>query len=278
MKIKEAYQDLKPKQKMIADYFLEVDFEGINASIDEIARIIGTSVASISRFCKKLNYDNFQRFKISLSQDLKYSSDVVLPIFRATDDDDLVIQKVFAEAVTNLHDTEKRVEFGLLKQAVEKIVTCEMLYFIGQGGSGGVCSLGRILFSHIGYKTVALVDTYETWVCMGHVKSNYVVVGISHTGKTAIVVNAVREARKNGAFTIAITNYPDSQLAKSAHIALLTACYEGRIHFAQSNSMITQIALLNALYLLTASRCSHPVIENVNKIEGYVSSHIRMKK
>ena len=41
--IKVEYNDLKPGQKKIADYFLNIDFEGLNGTIEEIAEDIGTS-------------------------------------------------------------------------------------------------------------------------------------------------------------------------------------------------------------------------------------------
>ncbi len=276
-KIKETYKQLKPVQKRIADYFLEVDSEGIHATIDEIAETIGTSVASISRFCKKLGFDSFQRFKITLSQDLKYEPDVVLPIFKMNDNEDLSIRKVFSEAITNLQNTELAVDFESIKKVVEGLRKSAVIYFFGHGGSGGVGYLGEVLFSHIGYKAQSLIDSYAMTVCAAHMKKNDALIGISHTGTTRSVVDSVRTAKQNGALTVAITNYKDSPLAAIADYTLLTACYEGRIHVAQSNSIVAQVTLLNTLYLLAAAKSNEEVILKVNEIERSVNTHLRTK-
>ena len=124
--IKVVYNELKPVQKKIADYFLDIDFEGLNSSIDEIANAIGTSVASISRFCKRLGYDSFKRFKITISRDLQYEPEQILPIFNRDDEPSLSIRKVFSEAVTNLQATEGVVDFAAVSEVAERISRCEI--------------------------------------------------------------------------------------------------------------------------------------------------------
>ena len=275
--INTIYNELKPVQKKIAEYFLEADFDSLNTSIEEIARITGTSVASLSRFCKKLGYDSFQHFKISFSRDLKYEPDFVLPIFKMDDDPSLCIRKVFSEAITNLQATEGTLNFDLTVKAVDRIVESEMLYFFGNGGSGGIGYLGELLFSHIGFKAVSITDPYKMIITAGHADSGSLIIGLSHSGRTKSVIEALRIGKKNGAFTIGITNYSKSSLAALADIALLTACHERRMHFAQSNSMVAQLTLLRVLYILTASRSTERTVQKVNDIEQYVSLHIRSK-
>jgi hypothetical protein len=47
-----------------------------------------------------------------------------------------------------------------------------------------------------------------------------VAVAFSYSGQTLVVVEAVRQARKNGAHTIAVTNHADSLSAKAADLVL----------------------------------------------------------
>lgn len=277
MKIKTLYHDLNPAQKNIAAFFLETDVNGLGSSIDEIAGRVGTSVASISRFCKKLGYESFGQFKIALSQDKTYEPDLLLPIFKPTDDADVCIHKAFSEAVTNLKDTEAKVDFGVIKKVVELLAESETVYFFGFGGSGGTGKLGELMLSHLGYKTKAVTDPYQMSVCSGHLEQGDLVFGISHTGRNKFVVDAVKIAGGKGAVTVAITNYGHSSLAKAAEFCLETSCYEGRVHFAQSNSMVAQITILNAIYLLAASIGGEEVIRQVDNIEEYCQRSLRLK-
>jgi DNA-binding MurR/RpiR family transcriptional regulator len=275
--IKAIYNTLRPVQKKIADFFLSADFESLYSSIDEIAIKTGTSVASISRFCKNLGFESFQHFKMSFSRDLKYEPDTVLPIFSVDDDPDLSIRKVFSEVMTNLQATEGTVSFSSAVEAAKKILQSEILFFFGLGGSGGVGYLGELLFSHIGYKAVSVIDPYKMIVTAGHADTRSVIIALSHSGRTESVIKAAEIAKGNRACVIGITNYSKSSLAALCDITLLTACHERRIHFAQSDSMVSQITLIRVLYILTASHSATTTVQKVNKIEHHVNHHIRAK-
>jgi DNA-binding MurR/RpiR family transcriptional regulator len=275
--LKTVYNTLKPVQRKIADYFLSADFESLDSSIEDVAYRSGTSVASISRFCKWLGYDSFGQFKITLSRDLKYEPDTVLPIFQMDDDPELIIRKVFSEAVTNLQATEGVVEFRAIKRAAERIIKRRNVYFFGLGGSGKVGSFGEVWFSHIGYNARAIIDPYEMIVKAGYADGGYNIVGLSHSGATKPVVEATEVAKYNGAFTIGITNYDRSPLARMVDVLLLTACPERRVHFAQSNSMVAQSTILRALYILAASKSRGLVEDRVNSIEKNVNYRLRKK-
>jgi len=80
-RINTLYNDLKPIQRIIVDYFLGADFDSLNVSIEEVASRTGTSVASISRLYKKLGFESFQHLKMSITLELKYEPDNILPIF-----------------------------------------------------------------------------------------------------------------------------------------------------------------------------------------------------
>ena len=277
-RLKTSYGDLKPVQRIIADYFLGTDFESLNASIEEVAKKSGTSVASVSRFCKMLGYESFQHFKMSLSRDIKYEPKRVLPDFNTEDDPELVIRKVFSEAVFNLQATEGTVDFQGIKTAAERIVKSRVLYFYGVGGSGKAGAIGEEWFSHIGYNVRSLSDMYEMLVTAEHAEHGYTVVALSHSGLTAPVVNAASIARSHGACIVGVTNYRRSPLAEVSDVLLLTACPERRVHVVRSNSIVAQSTILRALYMLAAVRSRKGVEQSVGRIEDHVSALLRKTK
>jgi DNA-binding MurR/RpiR family transcriptional regulator len=274
--IQGIYRDLRPTQRRIADYLLSLGFDDLNAPIDQYARRIGTSIASISRFCARIGYDSFQMLKIALSREMQAPDDTVLPIFAADDNPQLSIRKVFAEAVANLQATEAAISFPTLIAVAERAARCERLYFLGLGGSGGVGLLAEVMFSGLGFNAKALSDPYGMLLCAGHVRRSHLVFGLSHSGNTREVVQAVRTARDRGAYTVGITNYPRSPLAETVHAALVTSCHEHRVHFARSNSMAAQLTLIRALYILVASRASPESLQEVNRIEQAVNRSLRL--
>jgi RpiR family transcriptional regulator, carbohydrate utilization regulator len=275
--IKTVYNELKPVQKKIADYFLNLDFEGLHNSIEVIAGDIGTSVASISRFCKYIGYDSFKRFKMTFSRDLQYEPVQVLPIFHQDDEPELSVKKVFAEAITNIQATEGALNTENLIRVAERLRAAEMIYFFGFGGSGKVGELGEIQFSHLGYRAKSVIDPYEMMVCAGHTNKGDVFICISHTGRQKQLIEAAGTAQANGAMIIGITNYGESPLAVLADMNILTACHERQVHFAQSNSMVAQLTLIRALYILIASKSAERIINKVGTIESIVNKNLRVK-
>jgi DNA-binding MurR/RpiR family transcriptional regulator len=277
-RLKTSYGDLKPMQRIIADYFLGTDFESLNASIEEVAKKSGTSVASVSRFCKMLGYESFQHFKMSLSRDIKYEPKQVIPDFNTEDDPELVIRKVFSEAVFNLQATEGAVDFAGMRTAAEHIIKSRVIYFYGLGGSGKAGAIGEEWFSHIGYTARSLSDAYEMLVTAEHAGSRYTVIALSHSGLTAPVVNAANIARSHGACIVGVTNYRNSPLAEVADVLLLTACPERGVHVVRSNSIVAQSTILRALYMLAAVRSKRGVEQSVGRIEDHVSTLLRKTK
>ena len=81
-----------------------------------------------------------------------------------------------------------------------------------------------------------------------------IAVGISHSGRSQITVEALKIAKAGGSTTVGISNYLKSPLDKYSDIFLCTSFEEHRVKVAALTSRIAQICLLDALYLLTA-RC-----------------------
>lgn len=82
-------------------------------------------------------------------------------------------------------------------------------------------------------------------------------IGLSQSGMGTDVVEAVRRAREEGALTLGITNFEDSDLAKSADEVML-------LHAGPENSVAatkTYTSTLAALALLTAMTSGDPALE-----------------
>lgn len=68
----------------------------------------------------------------------------------------------------------------------------------------------------VGLATPSLFSIYESPPIFG----NALVIGISQSGKSPDIVSVVAEARRQGALTAAITNFPDSDLGQQADFVL----------------------------------------------------------
>jgi glutamine---fructose-6-phosphate transaminase (isomerizing) len=121
---------------------------------------------------------------------------------------------------------------------------------VGHGSSDNAASYGVYAFG-IQAAWTALRDSislsvyYRAETDLQH----SVVVGLSQSGRTPDVVAYVERARKRGAFTVAVTNEPGSELARAAEVTLpLAAGSENAV--AASKTYMNQIA---SLFLLSGA-------------------------
>jgi DNA-binding MurR/RpiR family transcriptional regulator len=81
-----------------------------------------------------------------------------------------------------------------------------------------------------------------------------VAVGLSHTGTTVDTIDALREARRNGATTVAVTNFPWSPITEIADFVLLTAARETAFRSGAMTSRIAQLTVVDCLFVVLAQR------------------------
>ncbi|HST26033.1 MAG TPA: SIS domain-containing protein, partial [Gaiellaceae bacterium] len=96
-----------------------------------------------------------------------------------------------------------------------------LVRMVGHGSSDNAASYGVYAFGLLP-KLTALRDSISLTVYYGTEldMSGSLVIGLSQSGKTPDVVEYVARARRAGAFTVAITNDPDSDLAATAEALL----------------------------------------------------------
>jgi len=98
----------------------------------------------------------------------------------------------------------------------------------------------------------AYSDSQEILIQALRMKKSEIALGFSHSGRTKITVEALRLASENGAVAIGISNYLQSPLHKVSEIFLCTAFPENRVKAAALSSLLAQLCLIDALYLLIA--------------------------
>ncbi|MGH8921318.1 MAG: MurR/RpiR family transcriptional regulator, partial [Acidimicrobiales bacterium] len=76
----------------------------------------------------------------------------------------------------------------------------------------------------------------------------------SHTGTTIDTVEAVGEARSHGATTVAVTNFPRSDIARAVDLVLTTAARETTFRSGAMASRIAALSLVDCLFVAVAQR------------------------
>jgi glutamine---fructose-6-phosphate transaminase (isomerizing) len=122
-----------------------------------------------------------------------------------------------------------------------------LVRFVGHGSSDNAATYGVYAFGLLAGLT-ALRDSIALSVYFNAEPemSSSTVVALSQSGRTPDVVEYVRRARRRGAFTIAVTNDVESELAREAEAILPLAAGEERA-VAATKTYLNQLAALALL-------------------------------
>ena len=239
--------------KRIGRFVLRSPFRARSLSIEELAKACGASAATVYRLCRDLGYDGYKEFQLDLAASLANTEGVSLEEFGEGASPQTIVRRVFEYHRQSLADTERLLDVRVLTRVAKLIARSRKVLLLGFGGSGLVARRAEDVLLNLGFTAVAVVDPFTQIFATENAGPGDVVVGISHTGQTASVVEAIQAARRRGARTVALTNYPQSPLAVASEFRLITAFHEHRINAAVSSSITAQLAVLASLYFILGS-------------------------
>jgi glutamine---fructose-6-phosphate transaminase (isomerizing) len=149
----------------------------------------------------------------------------------------------------------------------------KIVRMVGHGSSDNAASYGVYAFGLLPRWTalrdsITLTVHYDTGLDL----AGSIVIGLSQSGRTPDVVEYVARARSSGAFTIALTNDPQSELAGAAEAVLpLSAGEEHAI--AATKTYLNQVAALALLAAHAAGRgrlLANGIRETIGLLEGVI--------
>ena len=253
-RIEAGYSGLRKSERIVADHLRQLSGTRMDQSITELGRNMGVSEATISRVSRALGYAGFQDMKLSMAEGAgSRSSFTNIPI--EIDESDSLIQTSsnLAQLLSVcLQGTQRMLDAGQMEAVVAALVAARKVVFVGVGGAAAICQEAAHLFSKAGLDAIAYSDGYSQIIAAANLDSTCVMVGVSHTGTTDTVANALTVARENKCVTIAITSDPASAVGQAAEIALVTwnsSTPSVPLYGDFIEGRISQLFLIDLLYL-----------------------------
>ncbi|GII75098.1 transcriptional regulator [Sphaerisporangium rufum] len=258
VRIRSALPGLRPAERRIAQIFVDAPAEAANLSIAELAARCGTSTTSVVRFYKRMGYAHYKDFRIALTRDVTWERLTVANLPESSGDierDDTlpeIVSKVAMTETLSIADTARTLDVAALGRAVELVLAARRLDSFGVGASSFVGLDLQQKLTRIGRTAINWRDPHSAWTSAATLDPECVVIAISHSGGTADTVEFLAIARRAGARTIAITNFPGSPLAAGADVVLTTAARETRFRSGALGSRIAQLMVVDCLFTAVA--------------------------
>lgn len=265
IRLQGAYSGLRAAEQRVADFILAHPDELIYLTVTELAERTNTSESTVVRLCQKIGYKGYQEFKIVLARDLVEPTTEIYAAIEPNDDVQTVKQKVFQANAQALRDTIEVLDDQELQRAVDALTKARRVDIYGVGGSGPLALDAYHKFLKLGMQAVALSDGDLMAMSSALLGPNDVAFGISHTGASRDVTDALSRAKSGGATTICITHRSSSPITKVSDIVLVTAAKQTAFRSDASSSRIAQLTIIDTLYVGVAHNNHDKAIDMIEK-------------
>jgi len=243
-----TYGTLRTAEQRVADFILKHAEELIYLTVTELAERTQTSESTVVRLCQKIGYKGYQEFKIMLARDLVGPTETVYEQIESGDSLPALKTKIFQANVQALKDTIEVLSDEELAKAVEALARARRVEVYGIGGSAPLALDAYHKFMKLGISAVALSDSDLMAMSSSLLSAGDVALGISHTGASRDVCDALENAHNAGATTICITHRATSPITKVASIRLFTAAKETAFGSDATSSRIAQLTIIDTVF------------------------------
>ncbi|WP_421868416.1 SIS domain-containing protein [Motiliproteus sp.] len=269
--IAEARPELRKSEQKVADYVLAHPKEVIHMRIVDLASEAQVSEPTVVRFCRALNYDGFQDFKLTLAQVLATSSNFEQFSLNKKDTVSDFKSKIFDSTIGNLLNIKEELDADTLELAIDSLALAKRIEFYGFGASAAVCTDAQHKFHRLKVNAVAYSDPHLQSIAAVTLSEGDVVVAVSQTGRTKDLLHSSRLALAQGAQVIALcpSNTP---LAELATVPIHIDLEEDKDLSALMSSRVVQLVVIDVLAVGLAMKLGPGVIDHLKTIRRSLRS------
>lgn len=274
---------LNPALRRIAEQVLKKPDNVKSMSINELANLCSVSESTVTRFVREIDVASFQQFKILIAEELSQSlvadgpaSDShVYEDISETDDAKTIINKISTRYSLTVHDTMAASNSDHLEAAVKAIEEADTLSFFAMGSSMICVENALMRFMRVGKSCQFFRDLGVRQISTASLGPKNLAIGVSNSGRTISTVDALKDAREQGARTLCITSFSDSPIVKHSDFKLFTPTVTGATGTADYHesmvSKIAQLQVIDILYSMYAVRNFGSAMEGLAKTDSVTS-------
>lgn len=246
-KMHRLYPQMGRSEKKIADYITENLQDVIQLSVTELSAQCGCGDATVVRFSKRLGFGGFQALKIGIAGELGSTSSIGSEIKQ--DDSCLeIFKKRMNDISVALESTESILSAEQLEKAANAFMNANRIVVFGLGNSAAIAMDAAHKLLRLGLPAQNCTDNHMQAIIASHLNAGCVAVGISHSGASMDIVEALRLAQIGGATTVCVTNYAASPIVEVSDITLFTKAEETKHSILAMSSRIAQLTIFDAIY------------------------------
>lgn len=247
--IESVFDTLTDAEQTIAHYFLTQIPDELSATF--ITNKLHISIASLTRFAQKCGFQGYREFAYEYQRQLKQKNQQFSTLHHG------LTKRVLSDYNELLSKTYSLIDEGQVEQISQRLETAKRVYFYGLGLSGLVAQEMKIRFMRLGVICEAVTDSHMLQWMDNVVDRHCLVIAVSLSAQTTSILQAVKQAREKGAYTI-LMSHQKRLIDDLADELLLVASTR---HLSYGNRISPQFPLLVVVDLLYAFFMANNQIE-----------------
>jgi DNA-binding MurR/RpiR family transcriptional regulator len=264
---------LGDEERLLAEYIL-LNYDVVpRLSLVQLAEKAQVHPSAVVRFCDDVGCEGFHALHTALAEIDSVAASV---FFEQVDAFDLnhIAQSVFDDIKQMLDETLASLDMDDMQRAVDAILAANDIVVLGMGTSGSTAQEFVYRLQWIGVRCKQHVDPHRQLMTVSLVGEKDLVIAVSHSGRTANVVDALELARQRGAKTMCITDFPHSPLTEYADICLCAVHVENSLGVEMVATRAAHLAILDAIMVAVALRDRERALQSIKNNERLVG-HLR---
>lgn len=244
-----VFETLPPKQRQLARFFLDNEDIVAFVSANELGERVGTSAATVVRFCRALGYEGYLDLQAAIrSKFPQYRTTIQKMAERMTGDhlaENLPARVAQANTQT-IQETMGQVSAEKLAAAITAITQAQQIHIFGSGLSTAAAVLAEHALTTLGFSARACLNGgVNQALVLSQVTAQDLVLVITIWRYVRDTVEAAKAAHAIGAACIALTDSPVSPVVNLADHVFLAAT-EGGAHSRSLAGIMSLIDLFSA--------------------------------
>lgn len=269
--IAEKYENMSKTQKKIANYVLQNLMAASYYNIQQLARAVGTSEASILRFCTFLGFKGFPEFKNEMQATAKAQmsmKDRLEISYQAYDSKEAGIAEIFHQDIGRIENTLNNLDMNAFFRTCQEIILAEKIYILAARSASALGFFFQYYLNMIlgNVRLITGLGCSADELC--EVSKDDVVIGITFNRYSVITDKMFRYSAEKDAVTVAITDSPVSPIVKNAKYCFLTETAMP----TYIDSFAAPLTLINAILTEIGRNRNIELESRLNKLDAFSSA------
>ncbi|MGX6443976.1 MurR/RpiR family transcriptional regulator [Neobacillus sp. K501] len=213
---------LSQLEKQVLDYIIRYPKKLIHLKLEEAAKEMYVSTATISRTCKRLGFQGFQDFKLQLHLNIGEEAPVENRGISESLSSHVKRYERDIQEVLNRIDEEK------LNKAASMIVKARHVEWFGMGHSYSVCWDTSKKLLMLGKSSMARMDWDDMRSAAFNLRTDDLAIFVSYSGETLHILEYAHILKERGITILSLVGTPSNRLAELSDFVFYTPiehCY-----------------------------------------------------